>query len=401
MCLCVCLLRGAVSSCVARRCSLFFVCRSSLAVSCRLSFVVLCSVGLCCCVRFLLSLRAFVGVSACAVSVDLVLSYLLVACGIKWSFFFLSLFLFSLRLSHGPVCRFKTSFVCTGTARTCVSTYARGACTHGDVLSLHTRVFAECHTTHHTAQQHTTIAQHTTPTRPQHPTPTPTNNTHKCYPSPKTVNDVLCVWLCGFDFSCFFQNYLTRIFLNFQNYRSPSLKKRDCSDNFSRQNDVKSANYNCFKNYFGNHFGRHGNSSTQQGPRRSRGRSLQVPAMHSLPTSEGFVVVMNEDCTGAFPVDGRNINNQEDKEGRIFSMRLYDVFAQVSNLRMRWWDCRDICECVPRSFSEPSTSTDTNPNVHSEFLVVPDRRKTVAPTLTLLWTASTCSSRRSAREQWS
>ena len=41
-----------VMLCVARRCSLFFVCRSSLVVSCRLSFVVLCSIVLCCCVLF-------------------------------------------------------------------------------------------------------------------------------------------------------------------------------------------------------------------------------------------------------------------------------------------------------------------------------------------------------------
>ena len=52
VCVCVCVfvffvVWCRVMSCVARRCSLFFVCRSSLVVSCRLSFVVLCSVVLC------------------------------------------------------------------------------------------------------------------------------------------------------------------------------------------------------------------------------------------------------------------------------------------------------------------------------------------------------------------
>ena len=38
--------------------------------------------------------------------------------------------------------------VCTGTTRTCVSTCARGAGTHGDVLNVHTGIF-QCVTLHH------------------------------------------------------------------------------------------------------------------------------------------------------------------------------------------------------------------------------------------------------------
>ena len=36
--------------------------------------------------------------------------------------------------------------VCTGTTRTCVTTCARGAGTHGDVLNLHTEAFLNVHT---------------------------------------------------------------------------------------------------------------------------------------------------------------------------------------------------------------------------------------------------------------
>ena len=63
-----------------------------------------------------------------------------------------------------PVCPFKTSPcersnvpVCTGTTHTCVSTCARCAGVHGDVLNVHTgtffmdmRVFSACHTAHNT-----------------------------------------------------------------------------------------------------------------------------------------------------------------------------------------------------------------------------------------------------------
>ena len=116
VCLCVCLLCGAFSCRVSRvvaRYFLFVVRHWSLVVDCP-SFCVVA----CCCF--------------CRVSVDLVLSYLLVACGIKWPFFFLSLSLSSsspFLLSHAPVCRFETSPVCTGT--TCTG-------------------FSACHTTHHT-----------------------------------------------------------------------------------------------------------------------------------------------------------------------------------------------------------------------------------------------------------
>ena len=58
--------------------------------------------------------------------------------------------------------------VCTGTTRTCVSTCARGAGTHGDVLDGHIP-----HTTHHTAPRtHHTTPQHHTPHAP-HATTTP------------------------------------------------------------------------------------------------------------------------------------------------------------------------------------------------------------------------------------
>ena len=75
--------------------------------------------------------------------------------------------------------------VYAGITRTCVSTCARGAGTHGNVLS--TRRFSRCHTTHttphttphthhntrHNTTQHDT-PQHITATRPQHHTETGT-----------------------------------------------------------------------------------------------------------------------------------------------------------------------------------------------------------------------------------
>ena len=63
----------------------------------------------------------------------------------------------------------KTSPCVPAPRRTCVSTCARGAGTHGDVLNLHTGVFSVPHT-HHTHTPHTqahTTTKHTTNTRTQ------------------------------------------------------------------------------------------------------------------------------------------------------------------------------------------------------------------------------------------
>ena len=79
--LCLFVVWCRVMSCVARRSSLFFVCRWSLVVSCRLSFVVLCSVVLCCCVLLLLLLRAFVGYwSVCVCRLRRTCAVLLAGC---------------------------------------------------------------------------------------------------------------------------------------------------------------------------------------------------------------------------------------------------------------------------------------------------------------------------------
>ena len=61
-------------------------------------------------------------------------------------------------IQNAPRVHFKNVPVCTGTTRTCVSTCARGAGTHGHVLSGHTE-FSRCHTTHTTP--HTTPHTHT------------------------------------------------------------------------------------------------------------------------------------------------------------------------------------------------------------------------------------------------
>ena len=54
--------------------------------------------------------------------------------------------------------------VCSGTTRTCVSTCARGAGTHGDVLNLRTEGFflraKPRHTPHHTKHTHTHTTNH-------------------------------------------------------------------------------------------------------------------------------------------------------------------------------------------------------------------------------------------------
>ena len=58
--------------------------------------------------------------------------------------------------------------VCSGTTRTCVSTCARGAGTHGDVLNLRTEGFSACQ-----------AAPHTTPTQNTHTTQTTHTNTQQ------------------------------------------------------------------------------------------------------------------------------------------------------------------------------------------------------------------------------
>ena len=155
--------------------------------------------------------------SAYAVSIAFVLSYLLVACGIKWSFFF-SLFFFALPLSHAPVCRFKTppcvhlkASPCLLATRAHVFQHVGVVPVHGVVLNVHSGTFriytpgvlpacdtTQSHRTHTTKKtQHTrhTLQQNSTPQQHDH-------TTHINLVPPKTVNDALCVWLCGFDFSC-------------------------------------------------------------------------------------------------------------------------------------------------------------------------------------------------------
>ena len=73
--------------------------------------------------------------------------------------------------------------VCSGTTGTCVSTCARGAGTHGDVLNLRTEVFfcvpsrATHHTTHTT--QHNTTQHHTTRRQRQRDTETEKTGTER------------------------------------------------------------------------------------------------------------------------------------------------------------------------------------------------------------------------------
>ena len=68
--------------------------------------------------------------------------------------------------------------VCTGTTRTCVSTCARGAGTHGDILNAHTGTFwtdtlgfSACHTTHRTENTTTETTPTTHNNTPQQQTP--------------------------------------------------------------------------------------------------------------------------------------------------------------------------------------------------------------------------------------
>ena len=63
--------------------------------------------------------------------------------------------------------------VCTGTTRTCVSTCARGAGTHGDVLNVHTGTFwmdtrGFQRATQHTQHTHHNTRHNNTTTRPHH-----------------------------------------------------------------------------------------------------------------------------------------------------------------------------------------------------------------------------------------
>ena len=101
MSLCLFVVWCRVMSCVARRCSLFLACCSSLVIDRRLSFVVLCSVVLCCCV--LLLLLAGSGSNS------------------RWTsgardnhvFFSLSLPPRTPSLSHSPVCGSQHASLCT------------------------------------------------------------------------------------------------------------------------------------------------------------------------------------------------------------------------------------------------------------------------------------------------
>ena len=167
VCVCFLVFVCCVMSCVARRCSLFFVCRSSPVGRFRLSFVVLCSVVCvvaccCCCVCGLLLVS---GVSVLAVIIAFVLSYLLVACGIKCFFSLSSSSSPSLSLTppcvdskHLRVC-IQHAPVFAGNTRTCVSTCTRGAGTHGDGLIAYSVTFESTkgwffqHHTPHTPQQ--------------------------------------------------------------------------------------------------------------------------------------------------------------------------------------------------------------------------------------------------------
>ena len=74
------------------------------------------------------------------------------------------------------VCRFKNVSVCTGTTRKCVTTFARGAGTHGDVLNPHTEVFSACQAAPHPSPHTTHTTHHTHHTPPHHH-----NTTHTTY----------------------------------------------------------------------------------------------------------------------------------------------------------------------------------------------------------------------------
>ena len=114
------------------------------------------------------------------------------------SVFFLSLFLLlALPLTHATVCRFKTPpcvhskrpRVCWQHAHMCFNMCAWCRYTRGR-LNLQKGGFpSTTHHTHHNNRhktQDTTAYHHNTTTQPQH-----THTPHL----PKTVNDVLCVWL--------------------------------------------------------------------------------------------------------------------------------------------------------------------------------------------------------------
>ena len=99
------------------------------------------------------------------------------------SVFIFSLFLLALSLSR-PRVYVQNVSVFTGTTRTCVATFGRGAGTHGevsngDVVNLHTGFFqrATPHTpTHHTTPHHTPHTTHHTPHTTHH-TPHTTHHT--------------------------------------------------------------------------------------------------------------------------------------------------------------------------------------------------------------------------------
>ena len=148
MSLCLFVVCCRVMSSVARSCSLFFVCRSSIVVSCWLSFVVLCSVVLCSCVLLLLLLRTSVcHWSVCVCRVHRLRAFLLAGFLRDQVFFSLSSSSPSLSLTSPYVDSKRARVyvqnvpVHAGNTHTHVETCARGAGTHGDVLNVHTGTF--------------------------------------------------------------------------------------------------------------------------------------------------------------------------------------------------------------------------------------------------------------------
>ena len=169
MCVCVCvslcLLCGAVSrrvSHVVARYVLFVVRDWSLVVDCPSLCCALLSACCCCCCFGLLLV---IGVSACEPCIALLLSYVLVACGIKWSF------LTPPCVHSKSPCVYVQNVPCIPAPHAHVFQHVRVVPvhtgrferTHGDVLSGHTAFFSVSHhsphrnhTVRHNTPQHTT-----------------------------------------------------------------------------------------------------------------------------------------------------------------------------------------------------------------------------------------------------
>ena len=86
----------------------------------------------------------------------------------------------------------QTVSVCTGTARTCRNTCARGAGRHGDVLNVHTEAFLNPHTHKHTHTHQTHTTTTTTHTK-QHNTQHLSNASLFC----GTLKPTRMRWECG------------------------------------------------------------------------------------------------------------------------------------------------------------------------------------------------------------